>query len=548
MTAENVTPIPKRRRRVDGFAPEQPEHLPPVPWETPTPLVDVERPPAFPLEVIPEPVRSYVQYTAETLNMGNDPALLAALVLPVVSSITAGRWIVRVRNGWEREPLQMFLASIALPSVGKSPALNAMAGPVRAIERELIDAYALEHERIESDHAIDRKRRQEYENRLAKDSNDTKARRELDDLLHNAAKPPPPVPQFIAGDTTAEGLNELMAATGGRAAQLDDEPGVLGMMAGRYLKNGSLQNLDPWLKGYSGNEPIIVNRAQRSVVRIDRPTLTLAIGVQPAALRAAGRDLDQTGRGIMARFLYTWPQLDVWDRSTEPPEVSASLVEQYAARLRKLHQVGAGTPIADPKVLTVDADALQVLREWFHQTANLRRASSDEGTMLEWLGKLDGQTVRIAGNLTLLDDPTATSIPLQHAEAAVRLARDYFLPHAQRVFVDLVQTDQSRRAVACLDAIRNGHGRGWERWPHQVKAAEVRQAVRGQRRLGLDEIANVEEALALLADRDYLRLATPPAGEPRQVGRPVKWYEVNPAALEHTHAGNDSTADDLILW
>lgn len=544
-----MSPTPDNVSRIGLAAPTSLDDVPGEPWELPVPLSDdATNAPRWSLECLPEPARSLVQAGSESLGM-DDPALLALLVLPTVSTVTAGRWIAHPWGSW-REALQMFTCGVAAPSKAKTPAHGLVVGPLHKLERELQERHREESGLLESKRRTDEKRLQNLENLLAKEPNDKAAARERDELAHYlATNPLPPLPRLVTTDATPERLTSLMAEQGGRIAQIDDEAGPFGMMAGRYSESALTTNLDPWTKGYPGTEPLTNDRQGRAAVIVPRPTLTVGLSVQPGALRDAGRNAHAVARGIMARFLYAWPNLGTWIRRPDAPEVPEIVAARWESRLRELHALSETVDPNDPRVLELTPEAVDVLATWCAECGRMRSTleaeRGDADPFVQWLGKLEGNTVRIAGNLALLADPQTRVVDAQVVGWAVELARGYFLPHARRVFGEFVQDDDTRRAGKILDAIRKGDPSRFDGWPRLVTMRELHRAVRGTTSLELDKAENVRQGVSVLTERGYLRPAPVVAGEPRGPGRGSERFEMSPYLFDEPPADTPAPVVEL---
>ncbi|MBM3650786.1 MAG: DUF3987 domain-containing protein, partial [Alphaproteobacteria bacterium] len=89
--------------------------------------------PPFPLDVLPPPWRIWIADTARSMNVPAD--YVAQAVLAAVAGICgAGVWVT-VSPVWT-SPLSLWLAAVGAPSSGKSPALAAVHGLLRSLERD----------------------------------------------------------------------------------------------------------------------------------------------------------------------------------------------------------------------------------------------------------------------------------------------------------------------------------------------------------------------------------------------------------------------------
>jgi hypothetical protein len=100
--------------------------------------------PAFPLETLPRPWRTWIEDTARSVNVPAD--YVAQGVLAAVAGVCgAGVW-VRVSSVWT-DPLWLWLAVVGAPSSGKSPALAPVRRLLAALDKESASAGRAERER-----------------------------------------------------------------------------------------------------------------------------------------------------------------------------------------------------------------------------------------------------------------------------------------------------------------------------------------------------------------------------------------------------------------
>jgi hypothetical protein len=97
--------------------------------------------PAFPLDLLPSPWRSWIADTARSLNVPAD--YVAQAVLAAVAGICGAGVMVRVSSVWV-EPLWLWLAVVGAPSSGKSPALAAVRRLLSDLEKEDVAVDGIE--------------------------------------------------------------------------------------------------------------------------------------------------------------------------------------------------------------------------------------------------------------------------------------------------------------------------------------------------------------------------------------------------------------------
>lgn len=110
-----------------------PEDPPPSPgpapalgaWETRPVSLTPSEGPRFPVQVLPERVRSFVESVAAGLQVPVD--LVASLSLAAVATAVAGKAEVRPKPGWT-EPLNLWVINVLPPAARKSAVMSAVPG------------------------------------------------------------------------------------------------------------------------------------------------------------------------------------------------------------------------------------------------------------------------------------------------------------------------------------------------------------------------------------------------------------------------------------
>ncbi|MGN6544424.1 MAG: YfjI family protein, partial [Aureliella sp.] len=282
-----------------------PKRLPPASgsqerWREPQPI---EQPqvPEFPLEVLPEPLRSFVDATAEACQVPAD--LPGLLTLAMCSGAVARRIEIIAGRGWI-EPINLYIACLLDPANRKSSVFAAAVGPLKAIEHELVEAARPHIARLISDRRVLEKELAELEKRAAKGCGES--REQAGELAAKLAmEPEPSLPKLLLDDATAEAVEAQLALQRGRLIVAGCEGGLFSVMAGRY--SSGMANFDCFLKGHAGDD-LRVDRVTRGSIVVDRCCLTLAYAVQPDVIRGLARQPSFRGRGLIGRFLYAVPQ------------------------------------------------------------------------------------------------------------------------------------------------------------------------------------------------------------------------------------------------
>jgi hypothetical protein len=92
----------------------------------------------FPLEVLPGPLRQFVEEAATSLNC--PPDYVAVPVLAVLGTAIGNQRRLSVKEGWT-ESACLYTAVVGDPGTAKSPALQIAADPVRALQEQFLEEY-----------------------------------------------------------------------------------------------------------------------------------------------------------------------------------------------------------------------------------------------------------------------------------------------------------------------------------------------------------------------------------------------------------------------
>ncbi|MDP2954799.1 MAG: DUF3987 domain-containing protein, partial [Longimicrobiales bacterium] len=311
----------------------------------------------------------------------------------------------------------------------------------------------------------------------------------------------PPDGRLLAGDVTPEALVQRLAAQGGRVAVLEPEPGPLQMVAGRYSDNARLGELN---KAWS-SESFTVDRVGRPSLYVRRPTLTLAVLLQPDVLENLPNGRALRAEGLVGRLLWCRPPHGLGVRRTgvDVPSLDTAAAERYTralGRLLELRPAGTesdGTPI--PHALHLDPKALAVLHAF---EAEVERDLGDGGryaSIRDWAGKMVGQSLRLAALLELAGRagdgrPLVADISVWAIQGAIRLVRSL----ASHALVVLHGLEPDPRTAALLYLVRR-----LQELPGGTTESELRDSAR--RHPHIEDAEDLAELLDELERRGCVR-------------------------------------------
>jgi hypothetical protein len=174
---------------------------------------------------------------------------------------------------------------------------------------------------------------------------------------------------------------------------------------------------------------------------VNRPALSVALAVQPEVVSGLAEQASMKGRGFLARWLYSLPTSWVGSRRVAPPPVPPCLSDEYAALVKELWEkrgtVSESGP--EPNWLSFSPAADHALQDFERELEPLLAEGEELSGLAGWGNKLAGAVVRLSGVFHVVECVAAkrawsTPIAEETARAAIRLARDYLIPHSQAAF------------------------------------------------------------------------------------------------------------------
>ena len=334
---------------------------------------------------------------------------------------------------------------------------------------------------------------------------------------------PGPKYETICTDATPEALLVRMAEQGGRGIFYTDEGDFLNILGGSTYGNGkSLPNIGGVMKGYDGDPVSVVRKGQGGSIDITEAHLAMTIGLQPQVLENFASNPNLCDRGLPQRLLFFIPEpvgrIDV-NTLTEAPEDTMQHWAKKITYLASLHR-------EQPLEMTCSQQVAQTIRDFWQYMVDAQETTFCENDALyAWASKAHGKAARLAGLLTLLDNPDAREVSLHAAEAAVALMKEYFNPHAVRAFCGVRKLSQP--ASALLKVIQSSILAG----ASYIKCADLKDKARKQKQFKGPEAGEVfSKAIEELIAACYIRPYYLPVN---QYGRPNDGaYALNPAYVK----------------
>lgn len=425
--------------------------------------------PVFPINTIPVNIRDYILEVAESLQVPVE--MVAVTALAVFSTCLQGKYIVDIKTNW-KQPLNLFCVIIAPPSEKKSPVINLMTRPILDYEKSenerlkpLILKSKIEKEMLEKK-ANDKRKNKESISELVEELVNFKEINEV---------------RVFTDDVTSEKLVSLLASNNNVMSVISTEGGIFDIMNGKYSQN---PNIDVYLKGYSGDY-LRVDRVGRDSEAIDNPILSMLLAIQPAVLNKITKNKDFNGRGLVARFLYCIPDSLVGKRRFETAPISQEAEKRYQTLVKECLTIKS----KEEKVLHLTKEAKAEFEKFFDEIEY--KQIEEYASITEWCGKLLGNTARIAGILTLINNVNAEKIEKTDVINAILISR-YFLQNVINIFMMNEFSKYAQDILYVLEYIEE----------KELYFFKIRDIVRGRRKYNTNE--EVEPILNELCDRKYI--------------------------------------------
>lgn len=475
----------------------------PIEWDTPIPFDEYELP-SFPVEALPEPIRTFVFAVSESTQTSVDMAAVESL--GVVSLCSQGKYFIWGNADW-MEPLNTYVVIILPPAERKSAVMSLMVSPIESFEKEantVLRAKIIESQMKQE--ALEKEKRALVDKASKGKATDEELQKKALELAKfNSVK----ALRLFVDDVTSEKLTSVLAENKGRAAIVSAEGGIFDILSGLYSKN---VNIDVFLKGHSG-DTIRVDRIGRESESIIHPALTMLLAVQPEVLNGLMSNNTFRGRGLTARFLYSMPKSTVGTRSFQTTPIPEKAKEGYAALINALL-----SDDADREPIELSAEAKAVLEALFNEIEG--RLNNDLSDITDWVGKFVGAVLRIAGILHIAQNPVMpmfVDVNGETMERAVSIGR-YFLEHAKAAYALMGADQVNKNAEYLLTAIKRD----------KLSEFSRRDAMRLCRRF--KTVDSLQPVLNRLCEYGYI--APKPAQTTFNSGRkPSEVYLTNPAVL-----------------
>ncbi len=482
-------------------------------WERPIPLEHDPKPP-FPCSVLPDGLREYVVSIGEALQVPVDLVALSALV--VIATAVQKRVDLERRED-DVLPLNLYALMVYPSGGGKSRLMKELEAPLGDWDRsqqrrvrEQNEANSVVRQELEDG----LKRLQALKERSSEEEGELKSiRARLVDAQEKG------LPELVFTDVTPEAIETKLLANDCRLTLWSAEGGdMFEILGGRY-SNGSA-NLGIVLKGYS-QESGTSSRLTRGTHFLHKPTLSMALAVQPIVFEKVAARSDFVKRGLVARFLLAYPASLIGHRKQDPKPIPKTLRDLFRSRIGSLLSIQVsrdGEDYAVEHKLSLEAPAARATRKFLAWAETELQTNGSLGDCQEFGARLGEQMMKVAGLLHCWVYPVSPwehCVALDSVEAAIEIVKW----SAEHVRLSFGQEDDSKvdRCSYLLERIKSRQD-----WKTGFYLRDLFHLVK--KKNWYREQPKLLSDLEHLVEHGYLR----EAHSGQRTGRPTRLFLVSP--------------------
>ncbi len=451
----------------------------------------------FPVDELPEPIRSYIKDGAKAI--GCDASYMALSMLSALASAIGNTHRIQLKRSWT-EPAIIWTAIVGESGTAKSPALELALRAVRRRQDRALKEYATAMKAWEAEYA-----RWEIEQATWK----------KDAIRGKTTSDPPEAPErpvcsrTWTDDITTEALvKKLQENPRGLLMVRDELSGWFNF--DRYTGGKGGGDVAKWLEMFGGRS-LIVDRKTSGTEHVPSASVSIAGGIQPETLRRSlGQELRD--RGLAARLLFAMPprRPKRWTEDDVDERIEVAVADVFDA-LYALEPATNSDGDPEPRLVRLSPNAK---RAWvrFVNEHGAEQASRIGDEAAAW-SKLECYCARFALVIHLTrvsaHDPTLTDpevVDDASIAAGVALVR-WFANEAERVYAILGGGAEDREQRQLVEWIEGKGG--------SVTARDLTKGLRAYR----GDSAKAREALDSLVEAGWGAWDT--SGPGKTGGRPT---------------------------
>lgn len=359
----------------------------------------------FPLDAMPPLIQKVINNYHNANQLPID--FYGLTVLAIVGGVIGNSYVLKYKNRHVYSAV-IYACIVGNSSIGKSPVLNLLLGPIFNIEKKLHKEYK---ERLE----------------LWEIENEGKKKKDFTNKPQRV--------NLLISDATTEAICKAHEGNLVGLISYFDEL-VAWLNSQNQYRNGS--DTEFWLNAWSSTT-IKVNRVTKDELFIPDPSITVLGGIQPRVLKSLVRK-NNKANGFLYRILFAFPD-DVKKPYETDNEISDWIESDYYRTINRIYDLCRGTSgMENSKVeIPISSSGKQIYREWKNAIADEINESNDD-SISSLLGKIETYCLRIALVLHVLEKVSEqevdtlknTEVSQSTVENAIKLS-DYFKANGLKV-------------------------------------------------------------------------------------------------------------------
>ena len=465
-------------------------------WELPDSFEKPIELQVFPVSVLPETLADYLREVARTVQVY--PEMCVLPLLSTLALCVQGKAVIQFPYNDHTEPLNIYTVTVAAPGQRKSSCYSSFFQPIEAYVKRYNAEHAEEIKQNQAERASLRERKaREIKQKnpdfykIANLIHQLEIMENLNELKMNVT------------DVTPEALAWELYQQHEHIGILDDEGSVFDVLGGMYSNGAS--NIGIFLKAYDGASYSISRRTKEDI-NLDSPLLAIGLMTQPDHFNDIMQNKQFRGRGLIHRFLFSFPPSRTGKQSLESGEINGAVKAKYFKLIDRLLRIpypepGEGTPI-----IMTDSAAAHVLKDYYYSLQEKMCPGGLFENLPEWASKHFARCMRIAAILHLCEHGTADLIDEDTAMAAINISM-WAENHALKALQgEMTDSQEVRDAKYILSRCKEKH----------VTELSKSELLRLCRRLNASEI---EAPLELLEDMSAIKrefINVPKTNKPRE--------------------------------
>tara|TARA_R110000787_G_scaffold78441_1_gene171660 strand:+ start:2558 stop:5020 length:2463 start_codon:yes stop_codon:yes gene_type:complete len=427
-------------------------------WPDPEPIkMDLYPVKPFPLEILPEPFRDWVEDISYRMQCPSDFVAVAVMVL--TGSLIGTRCGIKpkARDSWTVIP-NLWGGVVGRPSMLKSPALAEALKPMGKLEaqaKEEFDSKVRQREidQMEYDATNESLKRDMLRARKGKTGKD------IDVIKHDLLTLEKPegttMRRYRSNDATIEKLSELLNENPTGLLLFRDE--LVGLLSS-WEKQGHESDRAFFLEAWNGDGSLVTDRIGRGTIHTEHLCLSLLGGIQPSKLTTFLLQMNGLQNdGLVQRLqLLVYPdEIKDWQLVDLAPNKQAkervfSIVDKIANfEFHNVNTVSENSlEFGGIFSLHFSAEAQSIFNEWLTDLELNKLRADDHPLILEHLGKYRSLMPTLALIIHLvdcMDTDEITSISEQAAKQAI-LWCEYLESHVRRCYGLITDVKQQSAA------------------------------------------------------------------------------------------------------